>query len=197
MYGKITTVFLALASVCYITSTHTLEWDIGSQFCFLSLFLMGYKIRKWGIIRKNNITAIVLILAGIAVNIGLGCINFYRGFNGLQVDAIFFKQNLFSYGSLSPIEVIASCLIFAGFSVLDIKKDFSKLAGYTLLIYLLHAGIWDVISTVLGDRLIGNQLVETLSVFIISAGIFLISLLGAMIYESLFKKLVTDIEKTT
>lgn len=185
LYGKIATVFLVISSVCYITSTHTLEWDIGSQLCFLSLFLMGYKIRKWGTDRKNNLVALGLTSAGVAVNVGLGCINLYRGCSGLQVDVVFFKQNLFSYGTLSPIEVAASCLIFAGFSVLEVKKDFAELAGYTFLIYLFHAGVWDVIATIIGSKLIGDQVVEAVSVIFISMVVFCISLLAAIIYKNI------------
>ena len=187
LYGNISVVFLALASVSYITSEQILKWDIGWQFCFLSYFLMGYKLRKWGMERKNNRTAFLLILAGFAVNAGLAYVNYLRGLKGLPVDASYYADNPVSYGPLAPIEVIASCLVFAGFSVLDIKKDFSKLAGYTFLIYLIHAGVWDVISTVVGDRLIGNQNVEFISVFIFSIIVFFASFLIALAYKKVFK----------
>lgn len=192
LYGKITIVFLVLASVSYISSEHILKWDIGWQICFLSYFLMGYKLRQWGKARKNNRAATLLILSGFVINTILAYINYFRGMKGLPVDSIQYYENPFSYASLAPIEVIASSLIFAGFSVLDIKKDFSKLAGYTFLIYLLHAGVWDVISTVLGDRLIGNYFVETISVLIISTIVFLFSLLGAILYRkfSPFEKIM-------
>lgn len=146
---------------------------------------MGHKLRKWGMERKNNRTAFLLILAGFAVNAGLAYVNYLRGLKGLPVDASYYADNPVSYGLLAPIEVIASCLVFAGFSVLDIKKDFSKLAGYTFLIYLIQAGVWDAISTVLGDILIGNWIVETLSVIIITMAVFLLSFLGAMLYRKL------------
>lgn len=167
----------------YITSEHQLKWDIGWQFCFLSFFLMGYKLRRWGISRKSNRTALMLITSGIAINVALAYINYLRALKGLPVDVMQYYKNPFSYAPLAPIEVVASCLIFAGFSVLDIKKDLSKLAGYTFLIYLLHAGIWDAISTILGDRLTGDQLVEILSIIVISIVVFLLSLLGAILYR--------------
>ena len=159
LYGKPTTVLLVLAS--------------------------GYKLRQWGKTRKNNRIALLLITSGIAINVILAYINYLRGLKGLPIDVIQYYRNPFSYAPLAPIEVIASCLIFAGFSVMDIKKDFSKLAGYTFLIYLIHAGVWDVISTVLGDILIGNWIVETLSVIMITMAVFLLSFLGAMLYRKL------------
>lgn len=174
-----------LRSVSYITSEHKLMWDIGWQFCFLGLFLMGYKLRQWGWGKENNRMALLLILIGLAINGILAYINYLRGINGLPVDVIQFQQNLFSYAPLALIEVIASCLTFAGFAVMKIRKNMTKLAGYTFLIYLIHAGVWDVIRTVIGDRLIGNQAVETVAVITISSTIFFVSLLAAMIYQRL------------
>ncbi len=183
IYGKITTIYLALASVSYITSEHVLKWDIGWQFCFLSYFLMGYKLRKWSENRKSNAKAIKLIVCGLSMNIGLGYINYCRGLNGLPVDVGYFAHNPFSYAPLAPLEVIASCMIFAGFSVMKIGKDFSKLAGYTFLIYLIHAGIWDLLYFMIGDRMIGNSIVEGISIIVISVVVFITSLLGAIIYN--------------
>ena len=183
LYGKATIVFIILGSVSYITSEHQLEWDIGWQFYFLSYFLMGYKLRQWGKTRKSNRTALILISAGIALNLVLAYINYLRGLKGLPVDVIQFYKNPFSYAPLAPIEVIASCLIFSGFSIIKIKSDFSNLSGYTFLIYLIHAGVIDVLFTILSDRLFCNRILEYIFVIIISVGVFLISLFGAILWK--------------
>lgn len=158
-------------------------WDIGWQFCFLSLFLIGYRIRRWAADKKSNVTAAILIAAGCMVNISLGCINYYRGLQDLPVDVTFYKLNLFSYGPLAPIEIIASCLIFAGFSVMKVGEDHSKVAEYTFLIYLFHAAVWDVIAAVCRRKLGESQVVEAISVIIISIIVFWISLVFAAIYK--------------
>ena len=155
---------------------------------------MGYKLRQWGKGRKNNRTALLFILAGITINGILAYINYQRGLSGLPVDAIQYYNNPFSYAPLAPVEVIASCLIFAGFSVLHIKIDFSKLAGYTFLIYLIHAGVWDVIYAVIGDRLIGNQAVETVAVIMLSIVVFIISFIASIIYKSISNALWSKIK---
>ncbi len=144
---------------------------------------MGYKLHQWGKVRKSNRTALLLISFGTAINVILAYINYIRGLKGLQVDVMQYYKNPFSYAPLAPIEVLASCLIFAGFSVMDIKRDFSKLAGYTFLIYLFHAGIWDIMSRVIRDGLIENQFVEGISVVLLSAVVFLMSLLAAVVYK--------------
>ena len=148
---------------------------------------MGYKLRQWGKERKNNRTAFLLILAGFAINAILAYINYLRGLKGLPVDASYYADNPVSYGPLAPIEVMASCLIFAGFSVMDIKRDFSKLAGYTFLIYLIHAGVWDVVATVISNKLIGNQNIEFISVNLISIIVFFASFLVALVYKKVFE----------
>lgn len=48
-------------------------------------------------------------------------------------------------GSYSPLIVLASVLIFYGFTLLDFKKELKKLPGLTLYIYLVHVGVWDFI----------------------------------------------------
>ena len=145
--------------------------------------MMGYKLRQWGKSRKNNKIALLLIAAGLAVNAILAYINYLRGLKGLPIDVIQYYKNPISYMPLASIEVIASCLIFAGFAKLDIKKDFSKLAGYTFLIYLFHMGVWDVFCKVVGEKLIGNLVVEGVSTVLLSVSVFLISLLTSYIYR--------------
>lgn len=152
--------------------------------------MMGSKLRQWGKSRKNNKIGLLLIAVGFAVNAILAYINYLRGLKGLPVDVIQYYKNPISYMPLAPAEVIASCLIFAGFSMLDIKKDFSKLAGYTFPIYLFHMGICDVIYFVAGDKLIGNQVVEAIAVIILSIAVFFISLLASIAYKMIQLKLV-------
>lgn len=52
-------------------------------------------------------------------------------------------------GPSNPLIVLASLLIFWGFTILDMKKDLTKLSGLTLWIYLIHVGVWDFISKVI------------------------------------------------
>lgn len=153
---------------------------------------MGYKLRQWGKTRKNNKTAMLLILLGFVVNAILSYINYIRGLKGLPVDVIQYYKNPFSYAPLAPIEVVASCLIFAGFSVMDIKRDFARLAGYTFLIYLIHAGVWDVLSAFIEDNLVENQVIETTLAVCISLFVFVASLLVSVIYNKIQLKFIEN-----
>lgn len=161
LYGRSAVIFLLLASASYVTSDHILNWDIGLQFCFLSYFLVGYKLREWGKTRKNNKLGLFLITIGVVVNVGIGYFNYLRGLGGLPVDVCNIRQNPLSYGPLAPAEVVASCFTFAGFSVMTVKRDLYKLSRCTFLIYLIHPGVMDVIMRLWGDRTIGNAAKET------------------------------------
>lgn len=96
-----------------------------------------------------------------------------------------FNQNPFSYDPLAPMEIVASCLVFAGFSVMKVNTDFHKLSGYTFLIYLIHMGIIDVATNIIGNRLlgIGNYGLELSVLIILSLGVFFVSLIIAIIYK--------------
>lgn len=52
-------------------------------------------------------------------------------------------------GPSNPLIVLASILIFYGFTVLDVRKDLTKLSSLTFEIYLIHAGVWHFISNVI------------------------------------------------
>ena len=185
IYGKTTIIFLTLSILSYITSDHTLSWDIGLQFCYISYFLMGYKLRMWGKRRKNNCLGLLMVLLGVIINIMLAYINYKRGVSGLPVNTARYDMNPFSFAPLAPIEVIASCFIFAGFSVMKIKAKFSKLAGYTFLIYLLHMGVLDVILFLADNYVFRTKLFETVSAVLISAGVFTISLGAAFLWKKI------------
>lgn len=183
LYGKSATAFLVLSSIGYITSEHALNWDIGFQIYFLSYFLIGYKIRRWGAARKNNARGIILIVCGCGVNMALALLNYMRALNGLPVDVALFSENPVSFGPLAPLEVVASLLVFAGFSRLEIKLDLSRLAGDTYLIYLVHAGVLSVFQAAFGNHSYGSQTWETIAMIVQSAAVFLISWLVAVLYR--------------
>ena len=140
-FSKIVWPFLLAACLSNCTSTYKLSWDVGLSFTYLGYFMIGYEIRKIGGLHKNNWKAVIMISLGIVTE--------------LIVTFLCYKAELEPYDSeflnmialrepFSPLIMVAALLIFMGFSMLEIKKDFSKLAFYTFLIYLVHAGIWDI-----------------------------------------------------
>ena len=98
-----------------------------------------------------NIKGGVLIILGFLTEVFLAILS-YR----VAVDpdgGVAWLMNIASVEPLSPLMVVASVLIFAGFSMINIRKDFGKLSSYTFLIYLVHAGICDIFNgSILGCR---------------------------------------------
>lgn len=184
-FSRIVWVFLVLASVSFVTSTHELNWDIGFQFYYLGYFMAGYEIRKWALERKNNYKGICLILLGLAVELGVTYLRYRQALAGITDEELKYQLVL----PLCPLIVIASVLIFAGFSLLNLRRDFGKMSSHTFLIYLLHAGIWSVLVRVIklifgagGD----NRVLLPISVL----AVFLLSYLTAVIFKKIWEFLV-------
>ena len=140
-FSKIVWPFLLAACLSNWTSTYKLNWDIGLSFTYLGYFMIGYEIRKIGRLHKNNMKSVILISLGIITELIVTFLCYKKELEPYNSD---FLNIIASKDPFAPLIMVAALLIFMGFSMLEIKKDFSKLASYTFLIYLVHAGIWDI-----------------------------------------------------
>lgn len=137
-------IFFVMSTIGLFTSSHELMWDPGYSFEFVGYFIMG-SIMGQTTDRKNNKKGIGMVLSGFLVMMILSWLLYINGTNGIGNAYTLSKWT----GAGSPPVAIASVLIFTGFSKLDVKMDFSKLAGMCFTIYLFHAGVWDVISKII------------------------------------------------
>ena len=132
--------FLVLAGISAWTSERYLNWDLGYSFCYLGYFMVGYEIRKsWGQ-RKSNVLGTSMILLGFGVELLIALLQIKYHGTTASIDMI---KNLVD--PQCPLVVLASVLIFAGFSCLDLKRGFGSLSKMTFLMYLFHAGVWEVL----------------------------------------------------
>ncbi len=188
MYGKPAWVFLALASISYWTSSHKLGWDIGVQFLYLSYYMVGYAIYRYSKNHKNNIRGLGLIALGAVVGSGQGICR-YLTFSNVM-DLSWTGIDVFACEGLDPFTVVSSVLIFSGFSLLKIKKSFSALSSYMFLVFLIHAGVWDVMcNTVIRKLSFIRQSVLAIPFCVVI--IFFLSLIAAYIYKSLWNRFDT------
>ncbi|MCM1218385.1 MAG: acyltransferase family protein [Lachnospiraceae bacterium] len=155
-FHKITFIFLAFASLSMWTSNFRLSWDAGRSFEYLGYFMVGYSIRKI-CKEKNNKRATLAVLAGILFEICAAGLEYRQMVAGIAESEL--KYSIVEPSS--PLIVLASILIFYGFTVLNIKKDVTKLSRLTLWIYLIHAGVWDFIIKVVRLTKGENILVKT------------------------------------
>ena len=141
-FYKTAFIFCIWACISHWTGTRKLNWDMGQSFEYLGYFMAGYSIRKIGK-HKNNLKALLMIFLGFLIELcasGLEYQQMKAGISELPYGII---------GPYCPLIVPASILIFYGFTLLDIKRDFAKLSDLTFYIYLIHAGIWDFIGKLL------------------------------------------------
>ncbi len=132
--------FLALATASLWTSTYKLKWNIGFSFCFLGYFMIGYVLRQKSISAKSTSKACVCILAGLLLEVALSVVKQEQVSRGIADSEL--EYSLIE--PYNPFIVIASLLIFWGFSQIKVKRDMRELSAITFLIYLFHAGIWSI-----------------------------------------------------
>lgn len=118
-FRKIVIVFLILGSLSrWTTENIQLNWDIGQSFEYLGYFMVGYVIRKD--LKKDTGKGAFLILAGMLLEIATAFIEYqFQIVNGIGESEL--KYRIVS--PYSPTIVVASLLIFAGFTMLT---------GYTM-----------------------------------------------------------------
>lgn len=191
-FEKAAWIFLALASIGYWTSDHLLKWDIGFSFYFCGYLMIGYVLRKKAASKKNNFRAISLIAAGFFTEIGIICPRYLQALSRISDEEL--KYSII--GPLAPQIAAASVLIFAGFSRLSVRRDLGRLSSCMFLVYLFHAGIWDILKKVVLKQIAlssDNRIVIPSFIIII----FFLSLLASVIYQAVWnwidrKWLVSD-----
>lgn len=108
----------------------------------------------------------------------------YRGITGFSRFSIDAYSNWFS-----PLIIIASICVFIAFGGIKIKTNLGRLSGYTYVIYLLHTKVY-IVLLMLFEKFIpsvtGNYIVYIAIVTILA---FIISCVGAMVYDSLWSLL--------
>lgn len=179
-FCRFTVIFLILASLSVWTSTYKLKWNIGLSFCYLGYFFVGYIIRKWSYRHKNNLKGILLFVAGILIELLMAYLRYCQ-----LIGKAIIKVNVIA--PYCPLVVVASILIFMGFSMMNIKKDYSKISTLTIYIYLFHAGVWNlgirVIKSMFGISM-DSRIVIPVSILCV----FIVSLILSDVYRKIWNK---------
>lgn len=188
-FTKVAFVFLIVASISRWTKEVTVMWDVGQAFEYLGYFMVGFVLRKK--LTKNNTKGILLVLLGFIVMLLTAYVYYkYQVSLGLQADDLKFRI----VSPYCPTIVLASVLIFAGFTKLEIKgnKHIEKLSNMSFLVYLIHAGVWytfvSFISVVKEDYYMINHLNCVIWVPIFVVVVLLVSIIGAVIYNFIYSR---------
>lgn len=139
-FYKVSFIFLVLASASlWSTGEVRLNWDIGQSFEYLGYFMTGYSLRKIYGNRKNNFKALILIFAGIVLEICASVLRYKKMIGEIR------GSHFGGVAPYDPLIVPASVCIFIGFAMLDVKKEYADMAGSLFYIYLIHVGVWNLI----------------------------------------------------
>lgn len=171
-------VWLLVAMISQLTSTYSVAWSFGIIFSFVGYFLVG------NVIYENMSRIKFKGLYFIFVIICYALLFLYRGITGFSKFSIDAYSNWFS-----PLIIIASICVFIAFSGIKIKASFGKLSGYTYVLYLLHTNVYIVLYVL--TRRMFPSLIEhyILCLIVIAMLTFIISCIGAMIYDLLWSLL--------
>ena len=196
MFRRIAFVFLILASFSrWTTENVRLSWNIGQAFEYLGYFMVGYVLRKD--LKKNNAKGVILITFGVIIEVATAFLQYYfQIVNGIGASDLEYRI----VDPYCPTIVIASILIFAGFTMLTIRCNgwMKKLAGMSFVIYLFHAGVWDFGSKLIylirgKDYIMNLNNIYWIPIFVVI--VLLISVLLTIVYEKSMIYIMAKIKK--
>ena len=181
-FCKFAMIFLLFAGMSEWTSEHTVNWDVGMAFCCSGYVMAGYVVKKHFNQKKSNIRGVCFLILSLILLSGTGILK-------MIVDKQLFRLPLsdFDYiDTMSPLIIISSVLMFSAFSCFDISKNFSKLSSLTLYIYLFHAVIVDLTTTVL-RKVFANDTNHIITAILIILFVFTVSATLSLAYKRLWK----------
>lgn len=171
-------IWLFVAMISQLTSTYSVSWAFGIIFSFVGYFLVGNVIyENMSRIKFKGLYFIFAVICYVLLFI-------HRGRGGYTDYCLDPYLNCFS-----PLMLIASVCVFIGFGGIKINIDLSRLSGYTYVLYLLHTNVY-IVLYVLTRRMFPSLIKHYILCLIVIAMLtFIISCVGAMIYDSLWSLL--------
>lgn len=178
----------------WTTGNVQLSWDIGQAFEYLGYFMVGYVIRKD--LKKDSRKGIFLIVVGVLLEIATAFAEYqFQIVNGIGESELEYSI----VGSFCPTIVVASLLVFAGFTMLSARYNvwIEKLSAMSFIIYLVHAGALDVICKLL-NLVIGKNYIRTLNnvywIPILVIMVLLFSILLTIIYRKIESYIMSNLK---
>lgn len=176
---------IAMFLICGIsgrTSSFSLNWSITKVSCYLGYFMMGYLLRKCNINRKSNRTGILFIFLGVFSELVLMFMDYMNKTGVIKVGDI-----VIDGGHFNPLVLVATLLIFTGFSKSNINLNLHKLSSKTFYIYLIHAFVWNLLSRVV--RKIGVEGDARIIIPFMVVCVFVLSYVLSVIYVKLWEEI--------
>lgn len=126
------------------------SYSLFSIIGYMGYVILGNEL-KCLVKRTNCIYGVILLLIGFSIYIGNYIIYYLPIENKMSV------RKLISKNYISPLLIIASCIIFIGICMIKIKFQFKLTAKYSLYIYLIHRGVLDILNSIFMNTPIIND----------------------------------------
>lgn len=143
-FARLSIIFFVLATISMECTDYTLFWSPGLSFSYLSYAMVGYVIHQRASKQKQNGKACIDLLLALGLGILLGILRYRQAMQGID-DADLTYDILQPY---SPLPVLMSVLLFAGFSKMRLPASFDAplrhLDKHSLIVYLIHPGLFFV-----------------------------------------------------
>lgn len=142
-FKMVSILFFPIAILSLWTTEFKFNWNFGMSFLYCSYVMIGYIISK-SVKNKSVIKFIMFLILGILLEIFAT----YK-VNDIILQGVTFDEVKYTIqGPSSPIIALASIFIFIAFSNLEVKQNFYFISSLTFYIYLVHAGVFDVIKRI-------------------------------------------------
>lgn len=185
VFCVVAAVFLTAACLSsWTTENVQLSWNIGQSFEYTAYLLIGYVLRKN--VRKNPAAGMALIGIGVMITLGIAYVEYsYRICGTMAVS----RSLMTLRDPLSPAMVLASVLIFAGFSMLTVPgwKVVALMSEHSLALYLIHQGVLDFICKLLHFG-IGQDFYMKLDCAVWIPALTLVTLAGTALLTVVYNK---------
>lgn len=159
-------------------STQKAAYAMGVVFAYTGYYTLGSVLMtaKKKSQKKSYTAENILLLLTALVMYAVTFVARYKGITKYLFNAYI---NFFS-----PTITIAAICIFKLFLNLNIKKDFSKLSGYTFYMYLFHTLIYKILHRFVIERLpLENELAKIAVLFVMTT---VAALICAVIYQKIW-----------
>ena len=177
-FKKISIIYLPIAVFFLWYTKPILQYDFGRGFLYLSYVMIGYVIRNN---QKHNKTyTYVFIILGIIFELISAFLVYKMTLKGIITDDLPHSIQ----GITSPLSVIASICIFIGFTNINITQNFSVISNLSYYVYLIHAGVLDIIFKNFPKLVNYNSIIMIPLLTII---VYFISLILSMILNKIYK----------
>ncbi len=173
-------IWMIIACISQSSSTYKVSYSFGVIFSFLGYFLIGNVIYE----NLRNLK-FIFSLGFILISVGTFSLVFIlRAYTGYSMYVSDQYINWFS-----PLIIIASVLLFIGFTSLKIKINLKKLSSTTYIVYLLHTKVYLTIIAIF-NRFLPNISEYTFAfILFVSIFAFIISILLSFVYIKIWNYL--------